>query len=89
MIFLSLKTALEITAEDAEDAENADEEGLRWPALPLVAFTLKAGMDGPRNTRKGAKGTGSEIDAIHPSGESGSFCKRRNFRAFRGLHCRI
>ena len=54
-----------------------------------MPVNLKGGMDGPRNTRKGAKGTGSEIDAIHPSGESGSFFKRLNFRAFRRLHCRI
>ena len=36
--------------------------------------------------------SGSDIDAIHPRGESGNFCKRLNFRAFRvfrGLHCRI
>ena len=36
---MSPKTAIEITAENSDYVENADEEGLRWEAAQAIAFT--------------------------------------------------
>ena len=38
-MWIILDTAMEIATENAEDAENADEEGLRFQAVPSLAFT--------------------------------------------------
>ncbi len=45
LVFLNLETAMEITAEDAEDADNAEEEGLRGEAAPSIAFTKWVGWE--------------------------------------------
>ena len=36
---MGLKTALEMTAEQTENAENAEENGVRCPAVPSAACT--------------------------------------------------